>query len=134
MKFMRFGTLAPQSAIHWSCDRYGPPAPRGIYAMPYGFMDLYYIWEGLATDPSPRMRYIRDANGRKLLYEEVKPDNWRSFAEEKALQEKIQEESPHIDEDTARRQAQWALYPDKKLAAYRSSRTACGADPAFSAS
>ena len=115
---MRFGTLAPQSAIHWTCDRYGPPAPRGIYAMPYGFMDYYYIWDGLATDPSPRMRYIRDANGRKLFYDDVKPYNKSLFEEEDALRKKIQEESPHIDWDTARRQAEWALYPDKELAAY----------------
>ena len=118
MKFMRFGSLAPQSAVHWSCDKYGPPAPRGIYAMPYGFMDYFYIWEGLATDPSPRMRYIRDANGKKLFYNDVKPFYMSLFKEQMALKEMIQEESPHIDGDTARRQAEWALYHDKALAAY----------------
>ena len=74
MKFIRYGSLAPQRAVHWQSDATfcnEPPAPRGIFAMPYGFATLWFIWDGLATDPSPRVRYIRDQNGRKLFYNEI---------------------------------------------------------------
>lgn len=75
MKFIRYGSLAPQRAVHWRSDTIyynAPPTLRGIYAMPYGFADHeWFVEDGLATDPSPRVRYIRDENGRKLFYDEI---------------------------------------------------------------
>ena len=63
MKFCRYGSLDPQKAVRWRCDLPGPPARYGIYALPYGYLDYYYIWNGRGCDASPRVQYLKDERG-----------------------------------------------------------------------
>ena len=71
MKFIRYGTLSPQKAKRWSADGKAMPAPRGIYAFPFGYLDYFYIWPGKASDAQPRVQYVKDESGRRLLLSEL---------------------------------------------------------------
>ena len=71
MKFIRYGTLSPQKAKRWSADGEAMPAPRGIYAFPFGYLNYDYILEGKASDAQPRVQYVKDESGRRLLMSEL---------------------------------------------------------------
>ena len=71
MKFIRYGSLAPQSAVRWEIDRASMPVRRGIYAFPLGYLDYFYIWSGRGCDANPRVRYLKDESGRRLFYDEL---------------------------------------------------------------
>ena len=69
MKFVRFGTLksVKQKGVkNWrSADYHKPPRKKGFYAMPYGYVDMYYIPDGW-TDDNMRIQFLRAEDGRKL--------------------------------------------------------------------
>ena len=75
MKFCRYGSLDPQKAVRWRCDLPGAPARYGIYALPYGYLDYFFIWRGRGCDASPRVQYLTDDKGDRLLYRDVFPEN-----------------------------------------------------------
>ncbi len=69
MKFVRFGTLksVKQKGVkNWRSDNYHrPPRKKGFYAMPYGYVDMFYIPDGW-TDDNMRIQFLRAEDGRKL--------------------------------------------------------------------
>ena len=83
MKFVRFGTLksVKQKGVkNWrSADYHKPPRKKGFYAMPYGYVDMYYIPDGW-TDDNMRIQFLRAADGRKLTCYDMEhnPDEYKA--------------------------------------------------------
>ena len=118
MKFIRYGSLAPQKAKHWSIDAGRMPAPQGIYAFPYGYLDYWYIWQGRGSDGNPRVQYMKDESGHRLCYDELfkKPfqhSSSFSYAEKKQRQDKllerIEEEEPGLPRYIKMRRMNWRM-------------------------
>ena len=69
MKFVRFGSLKPvkqKGVKNWnSGDYHMPPRKRGFYAMPYGYVEMFYVPDGW-TDDNMRIQFLRAEDGRKL--------------------------------------------------------------------
>ncbi|MDO4551733.1 MAG: hypothetical protein Q4C96_10840 [Planctomycetia bacterium] len=64
MKFVRFGTLAPQKQSS------NAPAKQGIWAFPHGFRDDFYLSATrYVAHPSQKVMYLRDENGNKIRAE-----------------------------------------------------------------
>lgn len=83
MKFVRFGTLksVKQKGVkNWrSADYHKPPRKKGFYAMPYGYVDMYYIPDGW-TDDNMRIQFLRAEDGRKLTCYDMEhnPDEYKA--------------------------------------------------------
>lgn len=117
MKFIRYGSLALQKARHWSIDA-PMPAPKGIYAFPYGYLDYFYIWKGRGCDSNPRVQYLKDKTGRRLFYNELFGTPFQcgpSFSYEafkQAFDEisaRIEEENPQLPYSAIYRKRMWSM-------------------------
>ena len=122
MKFVRYGSLAPQKAKRWSIDHAPMPAPRGIYAFPYGYMDYWYVWSGRGCDANPRVQYLKDEAGRRLFIGELLD---MYFFTEESMINRINVEYPNLTEEQKARlwrrlkcwqgfNPRWAMYLAKK--------------------
>ena len=78
MKFIRFGDIkAFEQKYYKRCpgiDEYAhaPPRRKGFFAFPYAFFDPCYIVRHPACEPHSPLRYLRDKNGRKLTFRDLR--------------------------------------------------------------
>ena len=118
MKFIRYGSLALQKAKHWSIDA-PMPAPKGIYAFPYGYLDYFYIYQGRGCDSNPRVQYLKDKTGRRLFFDELHETPfqcgaslsqdalYQAFAE---ITARVEEENPQLSPTAKDRKRRWGMF------------------------
>ena len=118
MKFIRYGSLSPQKAKHWSIDAGEMPAPRGIYAFPYGYLDYWYIWQGRGSDDNPRVQYLKDEAGHRLCYDELFKETSHEISpffmkfnktRQDMLLERIEQEEPGLPWGVKIRRCGWEM-------------------------
>ena len=118
MKFIRYGSLALQKAKHWSIEA-PMPAPKGIYAFPYGYLDYLYIRQGRGCDSNPRVQYLKDNTGRRLFFNELFETPFQcgaSFSSDAFCQEldentaRIKEENPLLPYSAIERKCMWSMF------------------------
>ena len=117
MKFIRYGSLAPQSAVRWEIDRASMPVRRGIYAFPCGYLDYFYIWSGRGCDANPRVRYLKDESGRRLFYDELLDTPFQAgrtsieyYNAYNELYDRIKAEEPDLTSIARNRKLHWRQF------------------------
>lgn len=73
MKFIRYGSLQPQSQVNYGNDTFhAPPCKKGFYAFPFKYVEFFLL--GATSDPSNssgKSYWLRDDDGNKILDNDI---------------------------------------------------------------